>query len=234
MRRAFFICGRHVENKYVENTQGAISQGEPTPGSDPRSRPNHAMGGTATDSAGLRISHENPVFTTNRRGLARRYSRHSRWAARSPRPWRGQIHQRRIRSSKIWKAGKCANTPAEHATIWRYSRGNRHCGNRYCGIRDQGPESSGIGQWHPAPAAVIRKIRCASPLVLLAPGPAGPGLTSREPNTPEPRFLDIFQDCMLVDDGKGPDAQRPARRGSTQIIPLYTPPSTRRLEARTA
>ncbi len=152
----------------------------------------------------------------------------------APRPWRGQIHPRRIRSSKIWKAGKCANTPAEHATLWRHSRGNRHCGNRYCGIRDQGPESSGIGQWHPAPAAVIRKIRCASPLVLLAPGPAGHWPDKPEPDTPEPRFLDIFQDCMLADDGKGPDAQRPARRGSTQIIPLYTPPSTRRLEARTA
>ncbi|WZB74996.1 hypothetical protein WJ972_33815 [Achromobacter insuavis] len=39
-----------------------------TPGSGPRSHPDHTMGGTATDSAGLRISHENPVFTTNRRG----------------------------------------------------------------------------------------------------------------------------------------------------------------------
>lgn len=154
-----------------------------TPGSGPRSHPDHTMGGTATDSAGLRISHENPVFTTNRRGLARRYSRHSRWAARSPRLWRGQIHQRRIRSSKIWKAGKCANKPAERTTIWRYSRGNRHCGNRYCGIRDQGPESSGIGQWHPAPAAAIRKIRCASPLVLLAPGLAG-----HWPDKPGPQY----------------------------------------------
>lgn len=64
------------------------------------------------------------------------------------------------------------------------------------------------------------------------PALQGTGPTSLDPNTPEPRFLDIFQDYLLADDGKGPDAQRLARRGSSQIIPLYTPPSTRRLQAR--
>lgn len=82
-------------------------------------------------------------------------------------------------------------------SLQRHSRGNRHCGNRYCGnrycgIRDQGPESSGIGQWHPAPAAAIRKTRCASPLVLLAPGVAGHWPVEPEPQCAGTTILRYF------------------------------------------
>ena len=215
MRRAFFICGRHVENKYVQDMQGVIGQGKPARGGGPRSHPNHTMGGTATDSADLRISHENPVFTTNRRGLARRYSRHSRGLRAAPRPWRGQIHQRRTCSSKIWKLAKAPtrlrNTPSFGAIA--AATDIAVIDIAVFEIKDLNRQASANGTLRLRPPS--GKSGAPLPWCSWRPAVQDTGLTSPNPNAPEPRFLDIFQDYMLADDDKGPDAQRPVRRGSS-------------------
>jgi len=92
----------------------------------PHSRLNPAMGAMATDSAGLRFSHENPVCTARRRGITRRESRHSKWLRACPgsggdksaddKSVKDKSCRRQIRSSKIWKSWQ----------ICQHACGSRH------------------------------------------------------------------------------------------------------------
>ena len=225
----------HTDRKSTdqrEAARGPANRRTNPAAADPRSRPDRHIGRTGTDSAGLRISHENPVVTANRQiatsgthiadhappatlaghsrgphtaGYPRRHNH-------EPRPNRNAVSRGgfapdglRIRPGEggdkfvsdksvndepykqnLEKAGQRANKPAGCATTWQPSRGDRYCGNRY-----QEPESSGIGHWRHAPATVIRKIRRASPG---APGtrPRNVRPRSRNHDTSEPRFLDVF------------------------------------------